>query len=81
MKKYNKHEIKSCPRCNSKFECKPGNITQCQCFDIELTLKDEAFIKALFEDCLCADCLMALKKKYHETRIFDYYSLIKNGKR
>ena len=31
------HETKYCERCNAAFECKPGNITECQCFGIVLS--------------------------------------------
>ena len=51
------HEIKSCPRCKKAFECKPGNITHCQCYGMELTAELKAFIEQRFTDCLCRDCL------------------------
>ena len=74
----NKHEIKNCPRCGSQFECKPGNITQCQCFTIPLTLNEQAYIKEMYEDCLCVDCLKELKRLSREKEILNYYSKLKN---
>jgi len=57
------HEIKSCPRCKKPFECKAGNITQCQCYGIELTAELKAFIETRFNDCLCRDCLTYLRQE------------------
>lgn len=59
-----KHEEKSCPRCGSPFECKVGDITRCQCYGIELTAEEEAFIASHYSDCLCRNCLLQLKQRY-----------------
>ena len=74
-----KHELKYCPRCNSKFECKPGNVTQCQCFSVVLTLDEQVFIKELYEDCLCVACLKELKKLHHEKEVLGYYSKLRKS--
>lgn len=58
------HEIKYCPRCSSAFECKPGNITQCQCFDVQLSRQELEFIKEIYDDCVCKNCLIELKQKF-----------------
>ncbi len=58
------HEQKSCPRCNKPFECKVGDITNCQCNCITITPEERNFIEARYNDCLCADCLKALQNKY-----------------
>jgi hypothetical protein len=55
------HEIKNCPRCNKIFECKAGDITNCQCSNIKLSVEERAFIEDRYSDCLCADCLLQLK--------------------
>jgi hypothetical protein len=52
-----KHEEKKCPRCNISFECKPGNIGQCQCFGIALSSEEKVFIAEMYNDCLCTRCL------------------------
>lgn len=52
------HETKSCPRCQAAFECKPGNITQCQCYGIPLTDELRAYVEQRYSDCLCRDCLL-----------------------
>jgi hypothetical protein len=57
------HETKSCPRCKQAFECKPGNITQCQCFGIQLTLEQKVYIEQHYNDCLCRDCLQYLQQE------------------
>jgi hypothetical protein len=59
-----KHEEKHCPRCHLVFECKPGNITQCQCSAIQLTVEETAFIEAKYDDCLCINCLGELQNRY-----------------
>jgi hypothetical protein len=58
------HETKICPRCEQPFECKPGNISACQCNSIVLTEEEKAFIASRYEDCLCINCLTNLKNKY-----------------
>jgi hypothetical protein len=57
------HETKKCPGCKQTFECKPGNITQCQCFGIQLTLEQKVYIEQRYNDCLCRDCLQYLQQE------------------
>jgi len=59
-----KHEQKSCPRCGSAFECKAGDISNCQCNSMVLTVEETAFIEMRYNDCLCAVCLADLQNKY-----------------
>ena len=60
-----KHEIKKCLRCRAEFECKVGTITECHCFQIQLTEEERAFIRGKgFEDCLCGDCIKVLKEEF-----------------
>ena len=59
------HEEKHCPKCGKAFECKPGNITQCQCSGVQLTAEERSFIEKQYEDCLCIACLRLLKSEYH----------------
>lgn len=56
--------MKICPRCNTTFECKTGNITVCQCNGIILSTEERAFIEMRYADCLCAKCLLQLKDRY-----------------
>ncbi len=59
-----KHEQKNCPRCNTPFECRVGDITSCQCYGVELTAEEEAFIASNYNECLCRNCLLQLKSRY-----------------
>lgn len=78
------HEVKYCPKCSKPFECKPGNITQCQCFEVELSCEESQFIVQQFSDCLCKLCLIELKKEYskkeHKAKIKALENLIINLK-
>jgi hypothetical protein len=57
------HETKYCGRCARPFECKVGNILQCQCSGVNLTEEERRYIAGHFGDCLCRDCLLAIKKE------------------
>jgi hypothetical protein len=59
-----KHEEKHCPRCGTGFECKTGNISQCQCYAVKLNDAETKFISQRFTDCLCATCMKAIKSEY-----------------
>lgn len=59
-----KHEEKKCPRCNNAFECKVGDVLKCQCYGVQLSIAEEAFIKHNYDDCLCHECLLQLKQRY-----------------
>lgn len=58
-----KHEPKKCPRCNSGFVCKVGDVANCQCNGISLTEEQEKFIGEKYRDCLCRNCLLELSKQ------------------
>jgi hypothetical protein len=58
------HEAITCPRCNTAFECKAGDIMHCQCSGIQLSIEERAFIEERYQDCLCKDCLVQLKDRY-----------------
>jgi Cysteine-rich CWC len=58
------HETKACQRCNTSFECKPGSITQCQCFEVILTAEQRAYLEQRYNDCLCKKCLIQLKEEF-----------------
>lgn len=44
------HEQKNCPRCNQLFECKVGDITHCQCSNVQLFLEVQLFIDSKYQD-------------------------------
>jgi hypothetical protein len=58
------HEQQYCPRCNKAFECKVGNITQCQCYGIILSAEERAYIDSKYNDCICRDCLLEMKNEW-----------------
>ncbi|WP_367281447.1 cysteine-rich CWC family protein [Porifericola rhodea] len=58
-----KHEIKSCPLCGTSFECKPGNIGQCQCYGVVLDKESIRYVRENFESCLCRSCLQKIAKE------------------
>jgi hypothetical protein len=64
----NKHEQKYCPRCTAVFECKVGNITQCQCLNISLNVEEQAYMGSLYQDCLCAACIAAVQAEYNSKK-------------
>jgi hypothetical protein len=57
------HEHKTCPRCGGEFQCKPGNITQCQCFGIQFSAEQKKHIEQRYQDCLCRKCLQTLQNE------------------
>jgi hypothetical protein len=58
------HETKNCQRCNIVFECKPGSITQCQCFEVALSAEQRAYLEQRYNDCLCKNCLLHIKGEF-----------------
>lgn len=64
-----KHEDKICPRCARKFECKVGSISICQCNAVKLSEIESAYIHEQYIDCLCADCMKALRIDYHNNKL------------
>jgi hypothetical protein len=66
----NKHEQKYCPRCTQLFECKVGNIAQCQCAAIHLTTEQLGHINTKYTDCLCAACMLEERSLYNRTKFF-----------
>ena len=59
-----KHEIIRCERCSAPFECKANSFTKCQCSVVPLTLNETQYVSENYEGCLCAGCLMEVKKQY-----------------
>lgn len=57
------HEEKACPRCQQSFQCKVGDIANCQCSRLQLTHEERVHIEQKYNDCLCIRCLHELKDK------------------
>lgn len=78
MNIYHKHEIKICERCGEQFECKIGNITQCQCYNVHLTKEELIFIKEIYDDCICLVCLIKMKELFKEKKTIQYFGTLRN---
>lgn len=69
-----KHEPKACPRCSSVFECKVGNVEQCQCSNITMNDQTQKHIRETYADCLCINCLKEVRS---EQSIRTFYARIR----
>jgi len=63
-----KHETKICPHCQNVFECKSGDIVNCQCESVQLSQQHRDYIFGQYEDCLCAGCMRALRSEFNIER-------------
>lgn len=52
-----KQEEKYCPKCNASFECRAGDVVNCQCGAVQLGAETIAFLSQTYFDCLCKNCL------------------------
>lgn len=52
-----KHEIKICQRCQTNFECKVGDVANCQCSSIIISEATNDYLAETNYDCLCKNCL------------------------
>ena len=66
-----KHETKVCASCNTPFECKVGNIAQCQCSGIRLSEEERNYLAANYTDCLCMACLQAIRNEIRHRPILE----------
>lgn len=57
-----KHELKHCPRCSASFECKVGDVVNCQCNEVRIQATTYEFLADAYYDCLCKKCLAELDK-------------------
>ncbi len=60
-----KHDQINCPRYHQLIECRVGSINLCQCQGVVLNQAQRQYIDDQFTGCLCADCLLALRKQYN----------------
>lgn len=58
-----KHESKTCPHCQQHFECKTGDIHNCQCETVELMQHHRDYIAAKYNDCLCVSCIREIRSE------------------
>lgn len=50
-------QIKICQRCQTSFDCRMNDITNCQCNSIVISEAGNDFLKKTKYDCLCKNCL------------------------
>lgn len=60
-----KHEQKTCPHCQTHFECKSGDITNCQCEMVILNQQHRDYIYSHYDDCLCASCMRKMRSEFN----------------
>lgn len=48
---------KTCPACNSQFECNQNDISNCFCNSVVIHPEDLQKLKTKYTNCLCANCL------------------------
>ncbi|MCW8936018.1 MAG: cysteine-rich CWC family protein [Gammaproteobacteria bacterium] len=75
-----KHEQKTCPHCKSYFECKSGDILNCQCETIILTQEHRDFIASRYDDCLCAGCLRTIRSELNVSEFNEQMQMLVVGK-
>jgi hypothetical protein len=56
--KLNLTEQETCPRCGAKFDC--GKSGKCWCFEVDVPPSVLEKMDAVFNSCLCPDCLNEL---------------------
>ena len=56
---------KTCPRCNTAFECRHANLIDCHCVTIPLDTLQLEYIGNNYADCLCHSCLQDIKDNFY----------------
>ncbi|WP_300659784.1 cysteine-rich CWC family protein [Fluviicola sp.] len=70
------HEQVSCPRCHAFFVCKSGSISLCQCTTVSLSVDESHYISNHYSECLCAPCMLEMKKEYNTKLLEQRFSSI-----
>ncbi|MBA4057635.1 MAG: hypothetical protein C0490_23170 [Marivirga sp.] len=65
-----KHERKECPRCRAYFECKVGDVRNCQCNPVQLNEDVQEYIQEKYADCLCCTCLREIRTECNTERFY-----------
>lgn len=55
--------IKTCPKCNTPFQCMENQIEKCHCNSIKLSEGQLINLKSIYNDCLCSKCLKDFASK------------------
>lgn len=64
---------KVCPRCGATFECMHNDILSCHCATVGLDARQRAYLKENYSDCLCHDCMEAVKTGFYACDINPRY--------
>ena len=67
-----KHEEKSCPKCDASFECKMGDIVNCQCNSVQLNADTISFLSQTYFDCLCKNCLAEIEHDVNSSKKYNF---------
>lgn len=54
---------KLCEKCGDSFECRADNIALCHCNNVVLSNFQMDEIQKKYKNCLCKNCLNAIKKE------------------
>ena len=67
---------KKCARCGKEIDCK--HDVSCFCVPFAMSDAMRAYLKEHYNDCLCQECLSAVKAKFANTLILDFGGVIMN---
>lgn len=65
---------KTCNRCGETFECREDSIVNCHCATIELDELMTDYIRNCYYNCLCKNCLEAVKNNFYAIDINPQYA-------
>jgi len=52
-----------CPRCKTDIMCKVGNVSACQCFEVELSANTKKYLSKIPNySCFCKNCLQKIEE-------------------
>ena len=71
---------KVCPRCGATFDCMHNDILSCHCATVRLDALQRTYLMENYSDCLCHDCLKAVKDSFYACEINPRYNKKKNAK-
>ena len=65
---------KVCPRCGATFDCMHNDILSCHCATVRLDALQRTYLMENYSDCLCHDCLKAVKDSFYACEINPRYN-------
>jgi hypothetical protein len=67
-----KHEEVNCSRCEGSFECKVGDIANCQCSTVKVSAETHEFLSKTHYGCLCKKCLEELNRAVKARGVYKF---------